>query len=78
LSTHPARLGPVRLTVYSQVSFDLVGLSFGDHFGAGLRSAASRSDKLSFLREITPEELNTYTPAQVAIILEQRHHVGLH
>ncbi|PQE15712.1 flagellar motor protein [Rutstroemia sp. NJR-2017a BBW] len=36
------------------------------------RSPLARSSKLSFLDEITPEQLKTYTPAQIQLILNQR------
>ncbi|RYO82184.1 hypothetical protein DL766_004581 [Monosporascus sp. MC13-8B] len=57
------------------VNFDLLGLSFGDAPHAKARSAESRSDKLSFLKEITYEQMTTYTPDQIATILRQREHL---
>ncbi len=58
------------------MNFDLVGLLFGDKPQVKARSAQSRSDKLSFLKEITPEQMKTYTPDQIATILKQREHVS--
>ncbi|RYP66448.1 hypothetical protein DL771_007777 [Monosporascus sp. 5C6A] len=40
-----------------------------------VRSAESRSDKLSFLKEITYGQMTTYTPDQIAIVLRQREHL---
>ncbi|RYP58104.1 hypothetical protein DL769_009108 [Monosporascus sp. CRB-8-3] len=57
------------------VNFDLLGLSFGDAPHIKARSAESRSDKLSFLKEITYEQMATYTPDQIATILRQREHL---
>ncbi|PQE18115.1 flagellar motor protein [Rutstroemia sp. NJR-2017a BVV2] len=36
------------------------------------RSPLARSSKLSFLDEISPEQLKTYTPAQIQLVLNQR------
>lgn len=57
--------------------FDLLGLSFGQKLPLRPRSAESRSDKYSFLKELSPEHMGTYTPAQIAAILEQRDHVSV-
>lgn len=39
------------------------------------RSPESRMSRLAFLSEITDEQLKTYSPSQVARVLEQRSHV---
>ncbi|KAI2468578.1 hypothetical protein F4781DRAFT_443441 [Annulohypoxylon bovei var. microspora] len=57
------------------VSFDLISASFAGNLGVRPRSPESRSDKLSFFSEITPEQFRSYTPDQIRIILEQREHV---
>ncbi|KAI8634688.1 hypothetical protein F5Y19DRAFT_121303 [Xylariaceae sp. FL1651] len=62
---HPSNHDP-------HVSFDLLGLVFSDEVTAGCRSAERRSNKLSFLEEITAEQMKTYSPVQIAIILQQR------
>ncbi|KAI0017352.1 hypothetical protein F4780DRAFT_796531 [Xylariomycetidae sp. FL0641] len=48
------------------------GLQLREHMSQGPRSPEKRADKLSFLSELTPEQLQTYTPEQVATILKQR------
>ncbi|KAL7626779.1 hypothetical protein AAE478_003553 [Parahypoxylon ruwenzoriense] len=65
-----------RLTTPSlQVSFDLVGASFAKGLTVRPRSPESRSDKFSFLRELTSEQMATYTPSQISVILGQRENV---
>ncbi|KAK7936673.1 uncharacterized protein PG986_015111 [Apiospora aurea] len=55
------------------VSFDLLGASFVDRKPVpSPRGPALRSDPLSFLTEITVEDLKSYTPQQIKTILEQR------
>lgn len=41
----------------------------------GKRGPDVRSDKFSFLNEATTEELQSYTPGQIATILAQRENV---
>ena len=41
------------------------------------RSPAARNSKLSFLEEISDEDLKRYTPAQLNQILTQRAHVSI-
>lgn len=41
----------------------------------GNRGPDARSDKFSFLKEITSEEMQSYTPDQIATILGQRENV---
>ncbi|TVY75608.1 hypothetical protein LSUE1_G006293 [Lachnellula suecica] len=43
--------------------------------GSRPRSPQSRLSKLEFLNEITNEQLKTYTPSQLSLILEQRSHL---
>ncbi|KAI1457776.1 hypothetical protein F4805DRAFT_474869 [Annulohypoxylon moriforme] len=57
------------------VSFDLIGASFSDNLSVRPRSPESRSDKLSFFGEITPEQFQSYSPGQIRTILGQREHV---
>ncbi|XDG01318.1 hypothetical protein ABKA04_000933 [Annulohypoxylon sp. FPYF3050] len=57
------------------VSFDLIGAKFVNILTTRPRSPETRSDKLSFFSEITPEQFSTYTPDQIRTILGQREHV---
>jgi len=43
----------------------------------GKRGPQARTDKLSFLKELTKEELATYTPEQLVTISQQRDDVRL-
>ena len=58
-----------------QVSFDSLGNVFGNEIRPGLRSPERRASKLSFFEEISPEQMKTYSPTQVANILQQRENV---
>ncbi|KAI1423849.1 hypothetical protein F5Y12DRAFT_798005 [Xylaria sp. FL1777] len=55
------------------VSFDCLGTVFSNEISPGPRSPEKRADKLSFFGEITPEQMRTYSPSQIATILQQRH-----
>ncbi|KAI1641020.1 hypothetical protein F4809DRAFT_637150 [Biscogniauxia mediterranea] len=57
------------------VNYDLLGLSFSEQISPSPRGPERRSDKFAFLKEITPDQLRTYTPQQIATILEQRQHL---
>ncbi|KAI0526642.1 hypothetical protein F5B22DRAFT_655765 [Xylaria bambusicola] len=57
------------------VSFDFLGTVFGNEIRPGLRSPERRASKLSFFEEISPGQMKTYSPTQVATILEQRENV---
>ncbi|KAK8123934.1 hypothetical protein PG999_003852 [Apiospora kogelbergensis] len=55
------------------VSFDCLGASFMDRKPVpSPRGPALRADPLSFLTEITVDDLKSYTPQQLKTILEQR------
>ncbi|KAI0971785.1 hypothetical protein F4678DRAFT_461151 [Xylaria arbuscula] len=54
------------------VTFDSLGTVLCDVVSPGLRSPERRANKLSFLEEITAEQLSTYSPSQVVTILKQR------
>ncbi|KAI1331060.1 hypothetical protein F5Y16DRAFT_395498 [Xylariaceae sp. FL0255] len=54
------------------VGFDGFGREFEDQITPGLRSSERRQDKLSFFEELSPDQMSTYTPAQIATILKQR------
>ncbi|KAK8108468.1 hypothetical protein PG984_014269 [Apiospora sp. TS-2023a] len=55
------------------VSFDLLGASFADRKPEpSPRGPALRKDPLSFLTEITADDLKAYTPQKIKTILEQR------
>ncbi|KAI0180335.1 hypothetical protein GGR52DRAFT_587902 [Hypoxylon sp. FL1284] len=73
--THPTmtRLYDPYLTC--SVAFDLLGASFAEHLKDRFRGPASRSDPFSIFKEITPEQMQSYTPSQLYTILSQRVHV---
>ncbi|TGJ88136.1 hypothetical protein E0Z10_g656 [Xylaria hypoxylon] len=54
------------------VNFDFLGTVFSNAISPGPRSPERRADKFSFFGEITAEQMRTYSPTQLAIILEQR------
>ncbi|KAK0646703.1 hypothetical protein B0T16DRAFT_328810 [Cercophora newfieldiana] len=58
-----------------QYAFDALGLDFGKMMSLGKFGADSRILRYSFLREITEEQLHTYTPLQLGRVLSQRDHV---
>ncbi|KAK1769055.1 hypothetical protein QBC33DRAFT_339582 [Phialemonium atrogriseum] len=58
-----------------RVTFDEIGEGFAEHMSLGNRGPDARSDKFSFLKEITSEEMQSYTPDQIATILGQRENV---
>lgn len=64
------------LLSYTQVNFDLLGLSFSQHIKPGPRGPQMRSNRLSFFKEITSDEMRSYAPDQIATILEQRDNVS--
>ncbi|KAI1865792.1 hypothetical protein JX265_008115 [Neoarthrinium moseri] len=55
-----------------QVNFDQIGLAFTEQVKPAPRGPAVRSSPFSFLKEINAEEMQSYTPDQIATILEQR------
>ncbi|KAI1132959.1 hypothetical protein F5Y10DRAFT_291038 [Nemania abortiva] len=55
-----------------QVNFDDLGTVLSNEINPGPRSSERRADKFNFLKEITAEQMKTYSPTQVATILEQR------
>ncbi|KAK9770305.1 hypothetical protein SCAR479_13046 [Seiridium cardinale] len=60
------------------VNFDLLGLSLTEQVKPGPRSPEMRSNRYSFLKEIDAVAMSSYSPDQIATILEQRenlHHV---
>ncbi|KAI1375862.1 hypothetical protein F4677DRAFT_446023 [Hypoxylon crocopeplum] len=64
-----------RLYDFHFVTFDPLDESFIKELKVRPRGPESRSDKLSFLKEVTDEQLRSYTPDQIHIILAQREHV---
>ncbi|KAI0013589.1 hypothetical protein F4779DRAFT_613320 [Xylariaceae sp. FL0662B] len=69
-------LSMTRLYHRNFVSFDILGASLSKFLEkTRSRSPESRSDQYSFLQEISPEQLSTYTPEQVMTILKQRSHL---
>jgi hypothetical protein len=69
------QLFPIVTDPHDQVSIDVDGQKLFLDYKARKRSPAERTNKLSFLGELTPEQMRSYTPAQIAIILEQRENV---
>ncbi|KAK0723026.1 hypothetical protein B0T26DRAFT_603361, partial [Lasiosphaeria miniovina] len=57
------------------VSFDEVGETFEDQMSLGKHGADARSDRYSVLREMTAEQLHTYTPEQLITVMQQRESV---
>ncbi|XXH04826.1 hypothetical protein Hte_011248 [Hypoxylon texense] len=57
------------------VSFDLLGASLAKHMKERARGPASRSDPFSLFKEMTPDQMLTYTPGQLHTILCQREHI---
>ncbi|KAF5589075.1 hypothetical protein FPANT_6417 [Fusarium pseudoanthophilum] len=51
---------------------DYLDFSFRKNMVVRKGSAEARRDKLSFLRELTPEQMASYRPDQIATILKQR------
>lgn len=60
----------------TQVYFDEIGRAFANEMNLGKFGPDMRTQKYSFLNEITTDQLHTYTPSQVALILSQRDHVA--
>ena len=58
-----------------QVTFDDTGELFADKMSLGKHGPDVRFDKYNFLREVTPETLQSYSPDQVAFLLSQRENV---
>ena len=56
---------------------DQLTAAFVEHMSLGKHGPDKRSAKNSFLYEISPEQMASYTPAQLAEILSQRDHVNL-
>ncbi|ETS83935.1 hypothetical protein PFICI_05811 [Pestalotiopsis fici W106-1] len=55
-----------------KVNFDAIGQSLTAQVKPGPRSSESRSNKYSFFSEIDDVAMRTYSPAQIATILQQR------
>ncbi|KAI0541480.1 hypothetical protein GGR58DRAFT_529155 [Xylaria digitata] len=70
--THREHLIVDALEKNQPVSFDSLGAVFGNVISPGPRSPERRADKLSFFGEVTAEQMRTYSPTQLATILEQR------
>ncbi|KAK0637371.1 hypothetical protein B0T17DRAFT_628210 [Bombardia bombarda] len=54
------------------INFDALGQFFTQQMTLGKYGADVRIQKYAFLKEITPEQLASYTPDQIAVILAQR------
>lgn len=57
---------------------DHLDFSFRKNMVTRKGSAEARRDKLSFLQELTPEQMASYRPDQIATILRQREEVRQH
>ncbi|KAK4177261.1 hypothetical protein QBC36DRAFT_372003 [Triangularia setosa] len=58
-----------------QVAFDQLGYGFSEQMSLGKHGAEARSEKYSFLDEISLEQLCSYTPEELKEVLSQRDHV---
>ncbi|KAI0127848.1 hypothetical protein BJ170DRAFT_723141 [Xylariales sp. AK1849] len=56
-------------------NYGLVGCSFGETMKPRPRGPEMRSSRLSFFKEITADEMKSYSPDQIATILEQRNNL---
>lgn len=54
---------------------DFLDYAFRKSMGIRKGSPEARKDKLSFLAELTPEQMACYRPDQIATILRQREQV---
>lgn len=59
------------IALHSQEHFDEIGAMFSQQLKAPVRGAAARQDKLSPLKEMTHQQLETYTAPQLATVLRQ-------
>ncbi|EAA33486.1 hypothetical protein GE21DRAFT_3967 [Neurospora crassa] len=57
------------------VAFDGIGCRFAEKMTLGKHGPEARHEDYSFLREITPEQMVSYTPSQIQKILSQRENV---
>ncbi|KAK1779307.1 hypothetical protein QBC45DRAFT_139508 [Copromyces sp. CBS 386.78] len=57
------------------VAFDGIGCHFADKMTLGKNGPDARHEDYSFLREINPEQMVSYTPSQIQKILSQRENV---
>ncbi|KAJ4394954.1 hypothetical protein N0V85_006741 [Neurospora sp. IMI 360204] len=57
------------------VAFDGIGCTFAEKMTLGKHGPEARHEDYSFLREITPEQMVSYTPSQIQTILSQRENV---
>ncbi|KAK4237288.1 hypothetical protein C8A03DRAFT_16167 [Achaetomium macrosporum] len=58
-----------------RVTFDSFGDDFAEEMTLGKFGPESRRKQHSFLNEVTPEQMSSYTLQQLALILEQRENV---
>ncbi|PHH77016.1 hypothetical protein CDD80_1003 [Ophiocordyceps camponoti-rufipedis] len=56
-------------------SFDVLGQQLSEQLTIRKGSPAARHDRLSLLKEMTPEQMATYHPDQIATLLRQRENV---
>ena len=59
------------------VAFDGIGWAFADKMSLGKHGPDVRHEDYSFLQEVTPEQMVSYTPEQIHRILNQRENVRL-
>lgn len=60
----------------TQVGFDEISQSFAEEMNLGKFGPDMRTQKYAFFKEITTEQLHSYTPSQLVTILSQRDHVA--
>ena len=60
----------------TQVEFGSIDEIFANEMSLGKFGPDKRTQKYSFLKEITTEQLHSYTPSQLHMILSQRDHVA--
>ncbi|OIW34111.1 hypothetical protein CONLIGDRAFT_557246, partial [Coniochaeta ligniaria NRRL 30616] len=58
-----------------EVAFDKIGADFAEQMSLGKWGPDKRHDKYSVLREMTQEQMQSYTPDQIATLLAQRENV---
>lgn len=61
--------------MWQQSYMDYLDYSFCKNMGIRKGSAEARRDKLSFLDGLTPKQMASYRPDQIATILRQREEV---
>lgn len=61
-----------------EVAFDKIGAEFAEQMSLGKWGPDKRQDQYSVLHEMTQEQMQSYTPDQIATLLAQRENVSRH